>query len=153
MPGPGRELYCVAYGTLLNPLILQKCAPNARFMGIAEIENYELVFDGQSRNRPGATANIVYAPGYTVWGALYCIPVSDQEGLNAFEGCPEHYNLEQVDILLPNGRKMMASAYCRTGREKGKPCKSYLKDVVDGAEHRGLPASYIYRLEDIETVD
>ena len=133
----------------MNPEIIARHAPDARFMAVVRLHGYEVVFDGASRLDGGATTNIARAPGKLVHGALYRITALDLAALDAYEGYPEHYQRSEMVIHTGSEPSQPADAlvYRRAPRERGVPSRRYLGEVLAGARARGLPAEALDALE------
>lgn len=142
-----------SYGVNLNPRVMDTFCHNSIFLSPGYIPDLKLRFDGQSKMRPGATANIQEAPGKIVWGAIYEIREEELRQLDDWEGYPTLYDRKQVTVLTADGLKYEnVWVYFREGQVEGRPGPEYLGDVIEGARIRGLPFSYIEMLEAVETL-
>lgn len=130
-----------AYGSNMNHEQMRKRCPGGVFIAPARLEGHTLVFDGSSKERNGAVANIVPGSG-EVWGGLYEITEEDLASLDEREGYPHCYDRTIVIVSLEDGGTREAIAYYRTPRVKGEPSPEYLATIVQGARDCGLPAAY-----------
>jgi gamma-glutamylcyclotransferase len=146
-------MHYFAYGVNLNPKIMSRYCPGAIRISPGYIPDLKLRFDGQSKMRPGATANIQEAPGKIVWGALFEIRAKELLELDEWEGYPNLYDRKQVTVLTADGlRYEDVWVYHREGQVEGRPGPEYLGDVLEGARMCSLPYSYIKALKAVETL-
>ena len=76
-------MYYLAYGSNMNFEQMNMRCPGNKFLGPARLNDYKLIFDGESRSWGGAVANIIESTDVTVWGGLYEI---SEANLAALEG-------------------------------------------------------------------
>lgn len=99
-----------AYGSNLDEgQMLERC-PGAKSMGHAVLPNHELTFGGFSHTWSGAVASVRRAPGKSVDGVLYRIPVEDLTRLDRAEGHPFSYVRETRFVVTRDSRRL-ASVY------------------------------------------
>jgi gamma-glutamylcyclotransferase (GGCT)/AIG2-like uncharacterized protein YtfP len=146
-------MHVFAYGVLMKHEVMRRYCPDSRFLGPGWIQDFELIFDGQSRLRPGAVANIEPAEAEDkVWGGLYEASELDLVNLDDFEGYPKIYQRKVFTVQAGSGQLIRAHAYFRKGETPGLPGKEYLADVIQGAEDCDLPIKYIENLRSRATV-
>lgn len=139
-----------SYGVLLNKKVWKNIGLEPNFLFTAFLENYELVFDGESKIRGGATANIAENKNTKVWGAVFEINTESLQTLDAYEGVPKYYQRKSLLVLNKQSKLHEVWVYLRTGQRVGVPRQSYLKDMVEGAEYFKLPADYISKLKTLK---
>lgn len=118
---------------------------------IGRLDGYRLVFTVAGGRRPGvsAPANIVAAPGESVFGVLYELPLHKFARLDNSEG--KQYQYLWTDIEDSDGRRIAAVTYqAAAAATEGRPSQSYLNLIREAARQRGLPDHYIARLDRVE---
>ena len=141
----GSAMYYFAYGSNMNHQQMKQRCPNSRFIRKARLDGFRFVYDGNSRTRGGAVANIQEsrAPGSVVWGGLFEIDEDDLAALDRYEGHPRSYQRRTVTVRDEQGTDSEAIIYYRTGEDLGKPSGQYRTIVIEGAENCQLPWSYV----------
>jgi len=129
---------------------MQERCPNSKFIRKAFLKDYTFVYDGYSKKRKGAVANIIESPGRIVWGCLYDITEDNIKKLDEKEGYPYSYKKKDVPVFDDDGNVYTAIVYLRTGREHGTPSKDYRNTVLEGARDCGLDAKYIRDFLDVK---
>jgi gamma-glutamylcyclotransferase len=122
------------------------CASH-RALGAAELPDHRLAFLRRSIRWGAGVVDIVPAPGRSVWGVLYELPLGPGE-LDAKEGAGFAYRRREVDVLL-GGSSFAAFAYEVIEKEPADvpPRRDYLDLLVTGAREHGLPEHYVAELE------
>jgi gamma-glutamylcyclotransferase len=122
------------------------CASH-RALGAAELPDHRLAFLRRSIRWGAGVVDIVPAPGRSVWGVLYELPLGPGE-LDAKEGAGFAYRRREVDVLL-GGSSFAAFAYEVIEKEPADvpPRRDYLDLLVTGAREHGLPEDYVAELE------
>lgn len=118
---------------------------------IGRLDGYRLCFTVGGGMRPGisAPANIVEAPGQTVHGVLYLLPLRKFARLDASEGRQYAYLWTQVEDAA--GTRIPAVTYkVPWPAPEGRPGPGYLKLIREAARQRGLPAEYVAFLDAVE---
>jgi gamma-glutamylcyclotransferase len=145
------------YGSnlLRQRILLQN--PSAVFDTIARLDNYKLDFNYPSKTWNGAAATIIESQGDHVWGAVWCINISDMPNLDKQEGVESGiYEPIQVQVVVRELNEHVESVECRsyrllkTDHEDHRPSPQYLDVIVRGAVDIGLPVKYIEALRKIE---
>jgi len=135
--------YYFAYGSNMNLEQMKKRCSNARFLERAYLEGYKFVYDGYSKCRDCAVANIVKDEGGIVWGGLFGVTDDDIENLDKYEGYPHIYCKEVLEVKDDEGNNYKAIVYLRKPQQAGKPNKEYRQIVLKGAKDCNLPEKYI----------
>jgi hypothetical protein len=121
--------------------------PSHRALGAAELPGYRLGFLRRSIRWGAGVVDIVRAPGRSVWGVLYELPLGLGK-LDSKEGAGFAYRRIEVDVLL-DGSPLKAVAYEVMGKEPFEvpPRGDYVELLVAGAREHGLPDQYIAALD------
>lgn len=128
------KLY-VAYGSNLCLTQMSRRCPTARVTGLAELEDYELVFKGY---RDDAVATIEPKPGSRVPVMVWKIQGMDELALDRYEGYPSLYEKKQVEVAM--GKETVnAMVYVMTpGHVFGHPSPGYLNIIREGYRNAGF---------------
>ena len=123
------EILYIAYGSNLNLSQMKHRCPTARVLGASEIQDYELVFRG---SRYSAVATIEPCDGSRVPVLLWGIQPEDEKSLDRYEGYPNFYEKENMEIVL-NDSTVSAMVYVMTpGHELGIPSERYKSSIEEG---------------------
>jgi cation transport regulator ChaC len=117
--------------------------PSHRVLGPAELPGHRLAFLRRSIRWGAGVVDIVRAPGSSVWGVLYDLPLGLGE-LDAKEGEGFAYRRREVEVLH-DGSPFVAVAYEVMEKEPVEvpPRRDYVELLVTGAREHGLPGHYI----------
>jgi cation transport regulator ChaC len=117
--------------------------------------SFRLAFTRRSVRTGTGVADVVEAPGCTVWGVLHEIGERDIMVLDHKEGQGWAYMRDHVTVRLKSGSEQQAVAYIVRAKEPAMvpPSRAYLGGLVTAARDRGLPASYIRYLTAMEAAD
>ena len=120
--------------------------PEHRVLGAAELPDHRLAFLRRSIRWGAGAADIVSAPGRSVWGVVYELPLGVGE-LDGKEGAGFAYRRRELEVLL-DGRALGALAYEVIHKEPAEvtPTSDYLDLLVTGAVEHGLPGHYVAEL-------
>ena len=139
------EILYIAYGSNLNLSQMKQRCPTARVIGASEIKDYELVFRG---SRYSAVATIEPCKGSSVPILLWGILPEDEKSLDRYEGYPNFYGKENMEIVL-NGRTISAMVYVMTpGHELGIPSERYKISIEDGYMDAGFDTDILQNAVD-----
>jgi gamma-glutamylcyclotransferase len=136
-----------AYGCNMASSEMQAWCPEHRFVGPARLDGFKVELRRRSIRWRGGAADIVAAPGESVWGALYEVADGELDRLDHKEG--EGFAYRQVRVELADGRR--AIAYEVIDKEPREvPCSpEYAELVLAGARERGLPEEWVRELAGI----
>jgi gamma-glutamylcyclotransferase len=149
-----------AYGSnMLLEQMRDRC-PSAAFVGNAALEGYRLAFTRTAkRNWKGyGVADVVLAPGHSVWGAVFQIEEHDIGALDRSEGYrPDReqnaYRRIEVHVYCDGdaAKPLATFTYVVCTREEPNPLphRDYLERIVSGARFWNLPREYVSALERI----
>ncbi|NLI13784.1 gamma-glutamylcyclotransferase family protein [Pelotomaculum propionicicum] len=137
----GKTLY-IAYGSNLNlPQMACRC-PTARVVGTSEIRDYELLFRGGRQN---AVATVELLSGGRVPVLLWMLKEKDLQALDYYEGYPNFYRKEILDVEL-KGKTFPAMVYVMNdGHPFGAPSDYYLNAILEGYESAGFDTEVLER--------
>ena len=142
---PVPEMLYIAYGSNLNLSQMKQRCPTARVIGASEIKDYELVFRG---SRYSAVATIEPCEGSNVPVLLWGIQQEDEKSLDRYEGYPNFYEKENMEIVL-NGSTVSAMVYVMTpGHELGIPSKNYKTSIEEGYIDAGFDTDILQNTVD-----
>lgn len=139
-----------AYGSNMAAPEMEGWCPGGRCLGPAELVDHRLELRRRSRRWGGGAADLVRAPGESVWGVLYALPDGALADLDQKEGTPiGAYRRRQVTVLV-GGRRRAAVTYEVAEKEPEElpPAPAYGELLLRAAVERGLPDEYVRGLED-----
>ena len=136
-----------AYGSNMSPVQMRARCPSHRFVCAAELPGYKLAFTRYSRKRGCGVADVVPAPGQSVWGAVFQVSGEDLAALDRHEGAdlsPPAYVRVPVRVIATDGRRLDAITFEVFDKAtfEHAPSVEYLGLIVDGARTWCLPAAY-----------
>lgn len=145
-----------AYGSNMSQDQIRARCPSHKFICAAELPGYKLAFTRYSSKRECGVADIVPAPGQSVWGALFEVNDEDLAKLDRHEGAhlsPPAYVRVQVQVAASDGASLDAITYevLDKAAAEHSPNVEYLSLILDGARKWGLPQAYqetLRRFED-----
>jgi gamma-glutamylcyclotransferase (GGCT)/AIG2-like uncharacterized protein YtfP len=138
-----------AYGSNMSEAVMSEKAPRHRYLGPARLDGYQLAFTRRSVKTGTGVADVVRAPGSSVWGVLYEVHRSDFEKLDRMEGHGWAYGRREVTVRLgSDGSAHNADTYMVLEKEPMAvhPAPEYLDLLIHAARERGLPEAYISSL-------
>jgi hypothetical protein len=142
-------LWYFAYGSNLDPgTFLGRRRMRPLETRVALLEHFELRFDLPVGPGERGVANVAPRVGEHVWGALYRLTHPEADRLDLTEGVTrDFYRRVDVNARALDGARIGAFTY-HSGRgvEGRKPSRRYLRLLLTGARHHGLPAHYVERL-------
>ncbi len=150
MPDP---IWYFAYGSNMNErLFRERRRMTPIETRIGRLDGHRLVFTPTGGMRPGlsAPANIVEAPGRSVHGVLYLLPLHKFARLDNSEG--KQYGYLWAEVEDEAGKPVPVVTYnVPHPPPEGKPGRRYFDLIREAARQRGLPADYIAALDRVET--
>ena len=138
--------YYFAYGSNMNHKQMKRRCPTSKFIKRVYLEGYCFVYDGHSKSRNGAVANVIKSNTAKVWGGLFEINEDNLAALDCYEGHPKTYKREEIVIKDENGKSITAYIYRREEEKTDRPGEEYRRTVKQGAQDCGLPNEYIKAL-------
>ncbi|HEY4824928.1 MAG TPA: gamma-glutamylcyclotransferase family protein [Solirubrobacteraceae bacterium] len=148
MPSPAApSLPYFAYGRNMGAPAMELACPGHRFLGAAELPNHRLVFTRRSLRTGTGVADVLAAPGASVWGALYALDQAQLAAIDEKEGNGWAYERRAVRVIAGEGElEAFAYAVIVPDAEHVQPSREYLQALLDGARERGLPEDYVAAL-------
>lgn len=123
-----KRLY-IAYGSNLNLEQMSVRCPTASVVGTARVMDYELLFRG---GRRGAVATIEPLKNSSVPVMVWEIEPRDERALDLYEGAPNFYRKEMMEVEL-EGNRILAMVYLMNdGHSFGSPSDYYLETIKEG---------------------
>lgn len=123
-----------------------------RDVRVGRLDDYRLAFTRRGGRHPGlsAPANVIPAPGDSVYGVLYLLPLSKFARLDNSEG--KQYQYLWTRVVDSQGARLWAVTYKADQATAAEACPSrnYLNLIRKAARNRGLPAEYISLLDRTE---
>lgn len=125
----------VAYGSNLHTGQMAHRCPDAEVIGTGVLKNYQLEFWGW----PGhGVATVTPKNGSEVPVALWSISESDERSLDIYEGWPNLYRKEEIEVTLEDGSKITGMVYLMNRRYRGElvlpacPSVTYFNTIATG---------------------
>lgn len=138
--------YYLAYGSNLNTYQMRHRCPNAKPLGTAFIEGYELLFKG---SKTGSYLTIEKNDKARVPVGVWAVDEEDERHLDAYEGYPSFYYKSELEItyeglITKKKRKIKAFVYImHEDRQLGVPTKFYLETCYQGYKTFGFDLKYL----------
>jgi hypothetical protein len=127
------------FGPLLDPDLMSKAAPTARFDRIAHLPAHRLGFNQEGQ--PVAIPD----EAHTLWGAMFAVPKGQIGNLvSAAFGTVSVSTAWAVDRA---GERFQVEVL--SGADEGRPEDPVVGHMLTGARHWELPAGWIAGLEDL----
>jgi len=133
--------YYLAYGSNLNREQMGYRCPQARPVGVAELQDWRLIFRG---NGTGNYLTIEPAPGFSVPVAVWAVTLADEGALDRYEGFPAFYRKETLPITytgLKTGAERQVRAFVylmNEGHPAGLPTTRYMDTCEEGYRDFGF---------------
>jgi gamma-glutamylcyclotransferase (GGCT)/AIG2-like uncharacterized protein YtfP len=127
--------YYFAYGMLTDPKVMG----DVPLVGPAVLNNFEFELIQY--------ANVFPQGGSKVYGALWRVNDQIISELDQVEGYPNFYDRKTVPVIC-KGKRYVAEVYTMTPEsrewlEGTYPSESYIKKLVNGYRHAGIPTQQI----------
>ena len=137
-----------AYGSNINLDQMAHRCPAAQVVGPVVLENYKLLFRGNTRGNGVAT--IKPHKGREVHGLLWKITPECERALDVYEGFPRLYDKQDVTVRDRSGREITVMAYVMTDlyKEPAAPSDHYYNGILEGYRQNGLPAAALKKAWD-----
>lgn len=141
-------MYYVAYGSNINLEQMAYRCPNSEVVCTGFLNDYKLVYNRH--------ANVIQCKGEKTPVLLWDINRRDWKNLDLYEGYPNYYYKEVVEIEKDNGETCKAVIYLMTDFKKQRnsdipPSFDYFKCIAKGYVANDMDLSYLY--ESINGVD
>jgi gamma-glutamylcyclotransferase len=128
-----------AYGSNMDPRIMQRTVPEARIVGPGRLDGFRLEFNVYSDRWEGGAANLEPDEDAHLWGVVWAMGADDLGKLDTYIGHPTYYRRENV-VITVGGDSMEAVTY-RVAHQRGyvRPTNSYLARIRGAIRLQGLP--------------
>jgi gamma-glutamylcyclotransferase (GGCT)/AIG2-like uncharacterized protein YtfP len=129
--------------------------PSAVIAGAAALKNYRLLFRGR---RSGAVATVEPCESGSIPVLLWKITTRDESALDIYEGYPNLYRKETVEVSL-DGRQIKAMIYIMNEKYPvGIPSESYYNTIAEGYQSSNFDIDVLdeavrFSAEIMETAD
>lgn len=130
-----------AYGSNLNVKQMKKQCPTAKAAGTTEINNFVLVFKGF-----GGTAVATLEPlkGSVVPIALWEIQDQDEQYMDRYEGYPDLYRKELVELMMDNQLQKVMIYLMDERYPYGTPSPWYVDVIQEGYRDHGFDERILF---------
>ena len=138
--------YYLAYGSNLNLAQMRWRCPDARVLGTAFIDDYELLFKG---SKTGSYLTIEKKEGCRVPVAVWEVSAEDEKCLDRYEGFPTFYYKKELPITftgIRSGKTRRRDCFVyvmHEERELGAPTRGYVQTCLEGYQDFGFDANYL----------
>ncbi len=139
--------YYAAYGSNLNEEQMKDRCSDATKVGVAALNNYELLFKGSNS---GNYLTVDFKVGSKVPIGVWEISAADEEELDYYEGCSGNfYYKDEVELeVILNEAKEIKKLKCLIykmpeGRVVGAPTQDYVDRCLVGYRDFGFDERYI----------
>ncbi|MGH2654747.1 MAG: gamma-glutamylcyclotransferase family protein [Actinomycetota bacterium] len=128
-----------AYGSNMDPRIMQRAVPEARIVGPGRLDGFRLEFNVYSDRWEGGAANLEPDEDGHLWGVVWAMEQDDLGKLDTYIGHPTYYRRENV-VIAVGGEPLEAVTY-RVAHQRGyvRPTNSYLARIRGAIRLQGLP--------------
>ena len=139
-----------AYGSNMHSADLL-AIPGVHSLGKARLRDHRLRFNRFSLRRQAGAADIVPAPGFTVWGELLAVEAAAFDTLDRKEGAPDAYRRADVTVWHPELGTLPAVTYVVVDPEGTEqvPAEDYVQSMLRAADELGFPVGYVDLLDRI----
>jgi hypothetical protein len=134
----------------MAPSVMAAWSGEHALVGPARLDGFRLEFRRRSVRWRAGAADVVEAPGETVWGALYHLPPAGITRLDEKEFAGTGYQRRLVPVVGPGGRRYEAVVYEVIDKAPAElpPAPEYLALILDAAGELGLPERYVHSVRD-----
>ncbi|OGL47495.1 MAG: hypothetical protein A2161_11915 [Candidatus Schekmanbacteria bacterium RBG_13_48_7] len=135
-------MYYFAYGSNLDEKQMVFRCPEARFVGIALLENHRFIINDRG------VATVITDAASVVHGTVWELNETDLKSMDAFEGVQERlYDRKTVSVILAKTVLGNVLIYAATDSKPGLPRKNYMEKIIKAAIGYNFPADYIDQLK------
>ena len=133
--------YYLAYGSNLNIGQMWHRCPDARVVGTAVIEDYELLFKG---SKSGSYLTIEPQAGAFVPVAVWDVSAQDEYYLDRYEGYPTFYYKQELTLPITgikSGKTRQRRCFVyimHEDRSIGVPSSAYMRTCLEGYDSFGF---------------
>jgi gamma-glutamylcyclotransferase len=129
-----------AYGSNMASAEMEAWCPEHRYLGPARLDGFRVELRRRSLRWQGGAADIVPAPGESVWGVLYEVADEELDRLDEKEGEGFAYRRRTVEVEYEAERRAaVAYEVIEKEPEQVEASPEYLDLLRAAARERGLP--------------
>jgi gamma-glutamylcyclotransferase (GGCT)/AIG2-like uncharacterized protein YtfP len=139
-----------AYASNMDAALMTRTCPGHRVLGVAELREHRLAFTRRSARTGSGVADVLAAPGESVWGVLYEIDDEQLAAIDQKEGNGWAYQRRVLEVRLrEDGSEHAAHAFAviTPDADHVAPSEEYLGLILAAARSRGLPSGYLAALD------
>ena len=130
-----------AYGANMSRAVMQRHAPGAQPLGVAQLVGYRFVISADGY------ASVVPASAQVVHGVVWRLTARDRVTLDAWENTVAGlYRAEHLPVQVQH-RRLQALVYVARPGGSGRPKPGYMELVIAAARQWDLPAAYLQSLQ------
>ena len=129
-----------AYGSNMCPEQMARRCPGGQALGQAELRDWRFLINTRTY------ATIEARPGAATHGVLWSLTPEHITELDHYEAVAEGMYFKKNLIVQQADRPVGALVYIDPVCEFGQPEPAYLRTILEGAAHFGLPPEYIAAL-------
>ena len=137
MSGGSANTIYFAYGSNLCPAQMAKRCPGGQALGQAALHDWRFLINTRTY------ATIEAQPGAVTHGVLWSLTPGHIAALDRYEAVAEGMYDKARLIVQENGEPVEALVYIDPVCDPGRPTPDYLRTILDGAAHFGLPPGYL----------
>lgn len=126
-----------AYGTNMSRRQMNDRCPSNKILSKAKLKGYKFIFNSRG------VATIILADKVEVHGVIYEIDKECLENLKRYEGYPNFYEIEDVEVVDENNNRIETIVFIATDLNEGCPREDHLNIILTGAQENNLPLEYI----------
>ena len=126
-----------AYGSNMCPQQMAVRCPGGRAFGQAELRDWQFLINTRTY------ATVKASPGAATHGVLWSLTPGHIIALDDYEAVADGMYRKMSLIVQKVGDPVEALVYIDPVCEFGQPEPAYLRTILEGAAHFGLPAEYI----------
>ena len=143
------DVWYFAYGSNLSRLVKLRNG-TIRPARVACLRGYRFALNKRG-SRGEVYANVMPSPGDVVWGVIYLCDGPTMASLDRYEGVETGDYLRQpLAVETSDGETLPAEVYLAGESfltSTGRPTPAYLRQIISGADHHGLPEEYVREIE------
>jgi hypothetical protein len=133
-----------AYGSNMSTKRLQKRIPDAKFIGVASLKDFQFACNKKSNSVSGK-GNIFPNKNACIWGVVFQLP---HDAILNLDGVEIGYERITVQVLC-NNKSLDCETYISQEITSELPFDWYLDYIIKGAKEHRLPEEYIHMLTQI----
>jgi gamma-glutamylcyclotransferase len=139
-----------AFGSNLDAEQMAERCPGSRAAFRARLADHRIDFTYPSRRWGGGAADIVPAPGESVWGMVWELTEGQLEILDRFE---QGYERVELLVLDAAGRPHRVASYRVRDKGTHRPTRHYLDKMLRWGARWEFPDDYLALLRAVATQD